>query len=71
MTPAEIRAYNQGVTDALAIAQRSAVAIARTSKRRVHEDFAIAALAEFAEAGRALLLPSGPDITAKEGEQQC
>ena len=56
MSPAEILAYNEGVQDVLAIAQRAAEAIARTSKRRVYEDFAVAALAEIAEAGRALLL---------------
>lgn len=57
MTPAVIHAYNDGVRAVLAIAQRSAEAIATKAKRRAHEDFAIAALAEIAEAGRALLLP--------------
>ena len=59
MSHAEIQAYNKGVLEVLAIAQRAAEAIARTSKRRVYEDFAIAALAEIAEAGRALLQTPG------------
>ncbi len=57
MTRAEALAYNKGVEAVLAIAQRSAAAIAGTSRRRVHEDFAVAALGELAEAARALLIP--------------
>jgi hypothetical protein len=56
MTQAEARAYNMGVEAVLAIARRSAAAIAGTSQRRVHEDFAVAALAELAEAARTLLI---------------
>lgn len=57
MTRAEALAYNRGVEAALAIARKSATAIAGTSRRRVHEDFAVAALAELAEAARSLLIP--------------
>lgn len=57
MTRAEALAYNKGVEAVLAIARRSATTIASTSQRRVYEDFAVAALAELAEAARALLLP--------------
>ena len=57
MTRAEALAYNKGVEAVLAIARRSAAAIAGTSHRRVHEDFAVAALAELAEAARALIIP--------------
>lgn len=56
MSPAEIHAYNDGIRAVLAISQRSAEAIATKAKRRAHEDFAIVALAEIAEAGRALLI---------------
>lgn len=58
-TPAEIAAYNQGVEAVLAIAARTSTAIAATSRRHVHEDFAVAALAELADAGRALLILPG------------
>ena len=57
MTRAEALAYNRGIEAVLAIARRSASAIAGTSRRRVHEDFAVAALAELSEAARALLIP--------------
>ena len=56
MTRAEALAFNKGVEAVLAIARRSAAAIAGTSKRRVHEDFAVAALAELAESARTLLI---------------
>ena len=56
MTRAEALAYNKGVEAVLAISRRSATAIAGTSRRRVHEDFAVAALAELAEAARTLLI---------------
>lgn len=59
MTPAEIQAYNEGVRAVLDIARRAAAAIASTSRRRVHEDFAIAALAELADVGRGLLMTDG------------
>jgi hypothetical protein len=57
MTHAEALAFNQGVEAVLSIARRSAAAIAGTSRRRVHEDFAVAVLSELAEAGRTLLVP--------------
>ena len=57
MTRAETLAYNKGVEAVLAVARRSAAAIAGTSRRRVYEDFAVAALGELAEAARGLLLP--------------
>lgn len=60
MTRAEALAFNKGVEAVLAIARRSATTIAETSQRRVYEDFAVAALAELAEAARALLI-SIPD----------
>ena len=56
MTRAETLAFNAGVEAVLAIARRTADGIARTSRRRVHEDFAVAALSELAEAARALLM---------------
>lgn len=56
MTRAEALAYNRGVEAVLAIARRSAAAVAGTSRRRVHEDFAVAALGELAEAARGLLI---------------
>jgi hypothetical protein len=56
MTRAEALAYNNGVEAVLAIARRSAAAIAGTSRRRVHEDFAVAALNELAESARTLLV---------------
>lgn len=62
MTRAEALAYNKGVEAVLAIARRSATAIAGTSRRRVHEDFAVAALAALAEAARGLLIEV-PDPT--------
>ena len=55
MTRAETLAFNAGVEAVLNIARRTADGIARTSKRRVHEEFAVAALSELAEAARALL----------------
>ena len=58
-TPAEITAYNAGVEAVLAIAARTSTAISATTKRHVHEGFAVAALAELAEAGRALLILPG------------
>ncbi len=57
MTRAETLAFNAGVEAVLAIARRTAEGIARTSRRRVHEDFAVAALSELADAARALLVP--------------
>ena len=57
MTRAETLAYNSGVEAVLAIAKRTAASIAGTSRRRVHEEFAVAALSELAEAARSLLLP--------------
>lgn len=57
MTRAEALAFNNGVEAVLAIARRSAAAIAGTSRRRVHEDFAVAALNELAESARTLLVP--------------
>ncbi len=57
MTRAETLAFNAGVAAVLAIARQTADGIARTSRRRVHEDFAVAALSELAEAARALMLP--------------
>ncbi len=57
MTKAETLAYNRGVEAVLAIARKTAASIASTSRRRVHEDFAVAALTELAEAARTLLLP--------------
>ena len=69
MTRAEAAAFNAGVQAVLEIARRSAAAIVGTSRRRVHEDFAVAALHELAEAGQALLLPledaSGADAEGK------
>ena len=61
MTRAEAIAYNRGVEAVLAIARRTADGIAKTSRRRVHEDFAVAALSELAEAARALLVAVPPD----------
>lgn len=63
MTRTEALAYNKGVEAVLAIARRSAAAIAETSRRRVHEDFAVAALSGLAEAGRGLL------VTVPEAEE--
>ena len=57
MTAAEVRAYNRGVADVLAIARRSADVLASSTKRPLAEGFAIEALRELAEAGAALLLP--------------
>lgn len=59
ITPAEIAAYNQGVEAVLAIAHRTAGSIAAAGKRHNHEDFAVVALAELADAGRALLILPG------------
>jgi hypothetical protein len=64
MTRAETLAFNAGVEAVLAIARRTADGIARTSRRRVHEDFAVAALSELAESARALLLPVPNDKDA-------
>ena len=61
MTRAETLAFNAGVEAVLAIARHAAEGISRTSKRRVHEDFAVAALSELAEAARALLRPIPPE----------
>jgi hypothetical protein len=62
-------AFNTGVAAVLKIAERTAEAINRTSMRHVHEDFAVAALGELAEAGRALLLPlKEPDADAEAVE---
>lgn len=61
MTRSETLAFNAGVEAVLTIARRTADGIARTSRRRVHEDFAVAALSELAEAARALLLPVPSD----------
>lgn len=61
MTREEAVAYNRGVAAVLDIAERTAAAITATSMRRVHEDFAVAALDELAQAGRALLLPVDPE----------
>ncbi|MDX7952202.1 hypothetical protein P7D22_13560 [Lichenihabitans sp. Uapishka_5] len=55
---AEIAAYNAGVEAVLAIAGRASSAISATTKRHVHESFAVAALSELVEAGRALLIPA-------------
>ena len=52
---AEAAFYNQGVLDVISRAEEAASAIAATSKRRVHEDFAVAALTGLAEHCRALL----------------
>ena len=57
MTRAEILAFNAGVEAVLSIARRTSEGIARTSKRRVHEDFAVVALNELAEAAKALIVP--------------
>ncbi|MDX7950700.1 hypothetical protein P7D22_05840 [Lichenihabitans sp. Uapishka_5] len=57
MTHAEALAYNQGIEAVLAVARRSATAIAGSSRRRVQDDFAVAALAALAEAARGLLIP--------------
>ena len=67
MTRAETLAFNAGVEAVLAIARRAAEGISRTSKRPVHEDFAVAALSELAEGARALLrnVPSEADSTAQ------
>ena len=67
MTRGEILAFNAGVEAVLAVARRTADGIARTSRRRVHEDFAVAALAELAEASRALLLPVPPEKKEQGG----
>ena len=68
MTVAEVRAYNRGVADVLAIARRSADVLASSTTRPLAEGFAIEALRELAEAGAALLLP-GPvaQLVAEEG----
>ena len=68
MTRAEAVAFNAGVQAVLAIAARTAEAISRTTQRRVHEEFAVAALEELAEAGKALLLPVEPVAPAPDGE---
>ena len=57
MTRVEILAFNAGVEAVLAIARRTSEGLARTSRRRVHEEFAVVALAELADAARALLVP--------------
>lgn len=57
MTRTETLAYNSGVEAVLAVARKTAASIAGTSRRRVHEEFAVAALSELAEAARTLLLP--------------
>ena len=64
MNRAEIVAFNAGVEAVLSIARKTASGIAQTSRRRVHEEFAVAALSELAEAARTLLLPLPPDETA-------
>lgn len=58
-SPAEIAAFNSGVEAVLAIARRSSASIAATSRRRHHEEFAVVALDELGNAGRALLLSQG------------
>lgn len=58
MTLAELRAYNAGVRDVLAIVEQSADAIERTTRRPIAEGFAIAALRELADAGRLFLKPA-------------
>lgn len=67
MTRAEALAFNAGVEAVLGIARRTAEGIARTSRRRVHEEFAVAALSELAEAAQALLLPIAPEQDASGG----
>jgi hypothetical protein len=62
MTRAEALAYNSGVEAVLTIARKTAEGIARTSRRRVHEEFAVAALNELADAARALLVPVPREI---------
>lgn len=64
MTRGEIVAFNAGVEAVLAIARKTANGIAQTSRRRVHEEFAVAALSELAEAARTLLLPVPPEEMA-------
>ncbi len=49
-------AFNAGVLAVLSIAKASADAITATSKRHVHEAFAVAALEQLASDGRALLI---------------
>jgi hypothetical protein len=68
MTRAEALAFNNGVEAVLEIARRTAAAIASTSRRRVHEDFAVAALSELAESARALLvaIPSEAEPRRRE-----
>lgn len=59
---AEIEAFNAGVQTALGYAKRAAEALATNpSWMPTRIPFAIAALDEFAEAGKSLLLPLPPD----------
>lgn len=62
-TPAEQAIYESGWRDGaqtvLDYANRSAAAIETTSKRHVHEGFAVAALRGLVEACAALLAPEG------------
>ena len=61
---AERRAYNEGVKAVLDLAARSAAAIEKGSKRRLHEGFAVASLEGLVEAGVGLLLQAEPIVRA-------
>ena len=58
MSPAEAAAFNEGVKLILDLASRTARKIEETSKRHLHEGFAIVALRELADAGTTLLIRS-------------
>ena len=65
MNNAEIAAYNAGVAAVLALAKRSADALApKITQRPTRYNFAIAALDAVAEEGRALLFPVPPTDNA-------
>lgn len=56
MTKAEALAFNAGVEATLEHARKVAQAVARLDLKPVRKELAIAALDEFAEAGRALII---------------
>ena len=66
MTPSEVRAYNAGVLAVLEIASTTAQTI-RSQPWKPTREGATGALAELAEAGRALLIDGGGPTDGKSG----
>lgn len=64
MTKAEALAYNAGVEATLEHARRVAQAVAALDLRPIRKELAIAALDEFADAGKALMLPIEKRLTS-------